>query len=40
MYRKCGCRTWECYGTYRCFEDADRVACRLRTRGFEVRIGD
>ena len=38
MYRRCACPTWECYGDYRCFEDAEHAACRLRARGFEVRI--
>jgi hypothetical protein len=40
VYRRCGCPTWECYGSYRCFEDAEHAAHRLRTRGFEVRIRD
>jgi hypothetical protein len=38
LYRRCGCPTWECYGSYRCFEDAEHAAHHLRRRGFEVRI--
>jgi len=32
------CGRWECAGTFRDRDDAERVAHRLRHRGFEVRI--
>jgi hypothetical protein len=40
VYRRCGWPRWECYGTYRCFEDAEHAAHHLRERGFEARIRD
>jgi hypothetical protein len=38
LYRPCSRDHWECYGRYGCWEDADRAACRLRARGYEVII--
>ena len=38
LYRRCGCPTWECYGSYYFFGQADRTACWLRSRGFEARV--
>jgi hypothetical protein len=35
----CYCQ-WRCAGRYDCREDAERVACRFRERGFEVRVCD
>jgi hypothetical protein len=39
FYRECGCDRWNCYGHYGCYDDAYRVASRLRFRGFQVRMG-
>jgi hypothetical protein len=38
LYRPCGRPYWECYGRYGRWVDADRAACSLRARGFEVSI--
>jgi hypothetical protein len=38
MYRRCDHEPWRCYGEYRSHEYAERVACHLRERGFEVYI--
>jgi len=36
FYLHCG--TWRAYGNYRDRDDAERAACHLRYRGYEVKI--
>ena len=36
LYLDCG--HWKCYGNYRERCDADQAACRLRERGYAVKV--
>jgi hypothetical protein len=38
LVRHCCHDPWQCYGTYDCRCEADRVACFLRSQGLLVRV--
>jgi hypothetical protein len=38
FFRRCDREPWECRGCFERWERAERVACHLRERGFEVFI--
>jgi hypothetical protein len=38
LVRDCFCEPWQCYGVYADPWLAERVACRLRLLGFQVRV--